>query len=157
MGRGRATTQAPARGEGRPARLKLGGNEPALANMPLGIREWTSNAYAAKAGLLNLYRQYQETTGQNPDKVPVVRCVSVKIIKGEYGDSFEPVFAIEVWVERSRVPQLTEAATANVKDTPTPTNSQPTGPGDLAATVARHEVAPAPPLPDDVLSDPIPF
>lgn len=141
--------------------------QPALANKPLGVREWTSNAYAAKAGLLNLYQQYQANAGQNPDKVPVVRCVSVKVIKSDFGDSFEPVFAIEAWVERNRVQQLTEAATANVNDVsatpdtqlaPTPSNNQPTGPGDLAATVARkHEVAPATPLPDDVLDDPIPF
>lgn len=89
--------------------------QPALGNKPLGVREWTSNAYAAKAGMMDVHRQYQEGKAQNPDKVPVVRCISVKVIKGEYGDSFEPVFVIEAWVERGRLPQLTAAVTADMQ------------------------------------------
>lgn len=175
--------------------------QPGLANQSLGVREWTSNAYAVKAGVMDLYRQYQENAGQNPNKVPVVRCVSVKVIKGDYGDSFEPVFVIEAWVDRSLVPQLTAAVAADlqsashpvpVHDTATPFaspsplsvkppamaqsgNSQPAGPGDQAVAAARRTSAdqplPAGPpvttapidqskpadLPDDVMSDSIPF
>ena len=40
--------------------------QPALANQNLGVREWTSNAYAAKAGLMDLHRQYQDSFVQNP-------------------------------------------------------------------------------------------
>lgn len=107
--------------------------QPAMGNKPLGVREWTSNAYAAKAGMMDIHRQYQEGKGQNPDKVPVVRCVSVKVIKGEYGDSFEPVFVIEMWVERSRLPQLTAAVTADMQVvSPAPTPATP-----LPASTAR--------------------
>ena len=137
--------------------------QPGLANQNLGVREWTSNAYAVKTGMMDLYRQYQENAKQNPDKVPVVRCVSVKSIKGEYGDSFEPVFVIETWVDRDRVPQLTEAVAADLQSAPHPVpgpdtvtpfvppsplsvkppamalpSSVPAGPGDQAAAVAQQ-------------------
>jgi hypothetical protein len=100
--------------------------QPALANKPLGVREWSANAYAAKAGMMDLHRQYWEGKEQNPDKVPVCRCINVKVIKGEYGDSFEPVFIIETWVERSRLTQLTEAVMADMQAPgATPPSPQP--------------------------------
>ena len=152
--------------------------QPGLGSCSLGVREWTSNAYAVKAGMMDLYRQYQENAEQNSGKVPVVRCVNVKVIKGEYGDSFEPVFVIETWVDRSRVPQLTTAVSDDLQsvhpapapDTVTPfaspsplsvkppamaqsDNSRPVGPGEEAAAVAKRA---ATPLSAD-LDDEIPF
>jgi len=105
--------------------------QPALAGKSLGVREWSSNAYAAKAGMMDIHRQYQEGKAQNPDKVPVVRCVSVKVIKGEYGDSFEPVFVIEAWVERSRLPQLTAAVVADMQTSMPTVTPQPAQVGVL--------------------------
>ena len=159
--------------------------QPGLANQNIGVREWSSNAYAVKAGMMELYRQYEATEKQNPNGIPVVRCVSVKVIKGEYGDSFEPVFVIEAWVGRDRVPQLTAAVAADlqsVQPTPAPDptttfaspsplsvrppamgrsgNSQPIGPGDRAAAKAVGlQSMPTDPadLPPDVMSDPVPF
>lgn len=135
--------------------------QPALANQNLGVREWTSNAYAAKAGLMTLHQQYEEGKGQNPNKVPVVRCINVKIIKGDYGDSFEPVFTIETWVERGRVPQLTAAVTADLQQPVQPGNNQPAGPGEKAAAVAVRAEAGMTPQPmetsEDDLNDPVPF
>ena len=114
--------------------------------------------------------------------MPVVRCVSVKIIKGEYGDSFEPVFVIETWVDRSRVPQLTAAIAADLQSvrpapgpdtgmaiaSPSPLsvrppamaqsgNSQPAGPGERAVVEAQRAVDPPPPPPAVELDDEIPF
>ncbi len=161
--------------------------QPGLANQNIGVREWSSNAYAAKAGMMALYRQYEATEKQNPNGIPVVRCVSVKVIKGEYGDSFEPEFIIDAWVNRGRVQQLTAAVAADlqsVQPTPAPDpnaplaspsplsvkppamaqsgNSQPAGPGDRAAAEARQPVGQPMPtdsadLPPDVMSDDIPF
>ena len=175
--------------------------QPGLANQNIGVREWSSNAYAVKAGMMDLYRLYKASEKQNPNKIPVVRCVNVKIIKGEYGDSFEPVFTLEAWVDRDRVPQLTEAVAADLQSAPDPVpgpdtitplaspsplsveppamaqsgNSRAAGPGDQAAVTARRTsadqplpvsppVTPAPidqsklpDLPDDVLSDEVPF
>ncbi len=160
--------------------------QPGLANQSIGVREWSSNAYAAKAGMMNLYRQYEANEKQNPNKIPVARCVSVKIIKGEYGDSFEPVFTLEAWVDRDRVPQLTEAVAADLQSVEAPSpapdtaapfpspsplsvkppamalpgaktdNSLPPGPGDQAAEAATR--AANPPSPPAVeLDDEIPF
>ena len=108
--------------------------QPGLGGKSLGVREWTSNAYAAKAGMMDLHRQYQEGMAQNPDKVPVCRCVSVKVIKGEYGDSFEPVFVIETWVERTRLPQLTAAVEADIQATPPTPTPQPAQVGALGVS-----------------------
>ena len=121
--------------------------QPALTNKPLGVREWSSNAYAAKAGMMDLHRQYWEGKEQNPDKVPVCRCVSVKVIKGEYGDSFEPVFVIEAWVERSRLPQLTEAVMADMQAGGTE-STQSVAPATmpLPASVAATNSGHTPPL-----------
>lgn len=121
--------------------------QPALANKPLGVREWSSNAYAAKAGMMDIHRQYQEGKAQNPDKVPVARCISVKVIKGEYGDSFEPVFVIEAWVERSRLPQLTAAITADIQST------SPVAPAPQPVQVGALGVAP--PSPQGVPGAPV--
>ena len=156
--------------------------QPALANQGLGVREWASNAYAVKAGMMNLYRQYEANEKQNPGKVPVVRCIQVKIIKGEYGDSFEPVFAIEAWVDRTRVVQLTAAVSTDlqiVQPTPVPDTGTPHpspsplsvkppamaesvhsplgGPGDQAAAEAQRVTNPPPPPSAVELDDEIPF
>ncbi len=160
--------------------------QPALANQNIGVREWSSNAYVVKAGMMELYRQYEATEKQNPNGIPVVRCVNVKCIKGEYGDNFEPVFAIEAWVGRDRVSQLTAAVAADLQsvqpipapDTVTPFaspsplsvkppamaqsgNSQPMGLGDQAATEAKAALPPISTDPadmhPDVMDDPVAF
>ncbi|HDZ38964.1 MAG TPA: hypothetical protein ENH62_11860 [Marinobacter sp.] len=160
--------------------------QPALANQNIGVREWSSNAYVVKAGMMELYRQYEATEKQNPNGIPVVRCVSVKCIKGEYGDNFEPVFVIEAWVGRDRVPQLTAAVSADLQSvqpipapdaitpfaSPSPLsvkppamaqsgNSQSMGPGDQVATGAKAALPPISTDPadmhPDVMDDPVPF
>ena len=161
--------------------------QPALANQNIGVREWSSNAYAAKAGMMELYRLYEATEKQNPNGIPVVRCVSVKVIKGEYGDSFEPVFVIDAWVDRDRVPQLTAAVAADLQSvqptpapdpnasfpSPSPLSVKPpamaksvhsplVGPGDQATIKARTGGGLTPTtdpsaMHPDVMDDPVPF
>ena len=161
--------------------------QPGLANQNIGVREWSSNAYAVKSGMMDLYRQYEATEKQNPNGIPVVRCVSVKVIKGEYGDSFEPVFVIETWVGRDRVPQLTAAVSADLQSvqpilapapdtvtpfpSPSPLSVRPpamapsvhsplAGPGEVAVAAARETVVPQPIAPPPMptdLDDDIPF
>lgn len=115
--------------------------QPALGGAPIGVRQWTATAYAAKAGVTALNGLYEQHKGDNPDKMPVVRMVSVNVIKGDYGDNYEPVFQIESWVERSRIPQLIEAARPSA---PTPPLSNPTA--TPAATNSGHTPAVTPPF-----------
>ena len=111
--------------------------QPALGGAPIGVRQWTATAYAAKAGVTALNGLYEQHKGDNPDKMPVVRMVSVNVIKGDYGDNYEPVFQIELWVERSKVPSLIEAAT------PAPTIALPLQPALLTNAVAAPLPTPA--------------
>ena len=135
---------------------------------------------------MKLYRQYEAAEKQNLNGIPVVRCVSVEIIKGDYGDNYEPVFVIEAWVDRSRVPDLTAAVAADLQSVqPTPaldpnaplvspsplsvkppamaqsSNSLPVGPGEEASAKAKAGLQDLPPDPadlhPDVMSDDIPF
>lgn len=100
--------------------------QPGLGGAPIGVRQWTSTAYAVKAGITALNRLYEQHKADHPDAVPVVRMVNVNIQKGDYGDNYEPVFQIETWVERSKVPKLIEAATPATIISP----SSPTVPVD---------------------------
>ena len=98
--------------------------QPGLGGAPIGVRQWTATAYAAKAGVTALNCLYEQQKGDNPGKMPIVRMVSVNVIKGDYGDNYEPVFQIEGWVERSKVPKLIEAAApAPIISPPSPTVS----------------------------------
>lgn len=85
---------------------------PHLGGQPLGLRQWTSNANAAKGSVKRAYDLFEKGKAANPKKVPVFRCTGVSIIKGINGDSFEPIFELEQWVERSRISEFETAPEA---------------------------------------------
>lgn len=101
--------------------------QPALAGQPLGIRQWMSNANAAKGAIKLIHQVYEAARDQHPNQVPVFKCIGVHIIKGAQGDNFEPEFTLEQWVDRSRIAEF--EAKANGTEAPPPAPAP--GPEDL--------------------------
>ncbi len=85
----------------------------------VGTRSWTSNAGATKAGLMSAYRQYEDGKDDHPGCVPIFICNGTELIPGMNGDSFEPVFELESWVEREQItefPPLTNGTEQSEED-----------------------------------------
>jgi len=79
----------------------LGGN-------PMGLREWIANSLAANRGISAAYKQFEEAKAGNQvnGSCPVFRTNGIKVEHGPNGDSYEPVFELEKWVERNKLPGL---------------------------------------------------
>ena len=81
----------------------------------LGLREFSSTASNVIGALLRMYAEYEAGAAANTGKVPVYICTGVKPINGSYGVNYEPQFALQSWVERSRVPEFDKHAEAAPK------------------------------------------
>lgn len=72
----------------------------------LGLREFSSTAANVIGAMLRMYAAYEEGSTTNAGKVPVFICNGVKPINGAFGVNYEPQFALQTWVERSRIPDF---------------------------------------------------
>lgn len=71
-----------------------------LDGAPLGVREWTTTALAARRAIARMERDWRAGSTRNPGKVPLFACKGVQTIKGKNGDSFEPNVSLIEWIAR---------------------------------------------------------
>lgn len=76
----------------------------------LGLREFSSTAGNVISAILRMHAEYEAGLAQNPNKVPVYGCDSVKPITGAYGVNYEPLFVLKSWVDRAKVPDFDKHA-----------------------------------------------
>lgn len=91
----------------------------------LGLREFSSTASNVITSILRMHAEYEAGMADNPGKVPVFVCKSVKPITGSYGVNYEPIFTLSQWVERSRVSEFDQHVTAPAPRRPDPISSGP--------------------------------
>lgn len=89
-----------------------------VAGKKLGIREFSSTAGNVIGAILRMYGEYEAGAAANPGKVPVYVCTGVKPITGAYGVNYEPQFALQSWIERSRVPDFDKHAETAPRNMP---------------------------------------
>lgn len=70
----------------------------------LGLREFSSTAGNVISAILRMYAEYETGLARNPDAVPIYACTGVKAITGAYGVNYEPLFSLNKWVPRAKVP-----------------------------------------------------
>ncbi len=63
----------------------------------LGVREFCSTAGAVIDAMNAAYDDYEEGLKANPDKMPIVKCVTVKPIVSKHGTNYSPVLEIVGW------------------------------------------------------------
>lgn len=72
----------------------------------LGVREFSSTAGNTIASILQMHAEYEAGMAANPGKVPFYVCTGVKPISGHYGTNYEPLFRLQGWVDRAKIPDL---------------------------------------------------
>lgn len=65
-----------------------------------GVAVFSSNSINTCTGISKIYAQYVAEKDKNEGKLPVISFVKAEAIKGNHGTNYEPVFAIEKWVDR---------------------------------------------------------
>lgn len=65
-----------------------------------GLREFSSNAGVCNEAMNSLYDAYEKGKGDNPGKLPVVKCAKVEAIEGKHGTNYQPVLEIIQWADR---------------------------------------------------------
>lgn len=75
----------------------------------VGLREFSSTANVVKDAILTMYNGiFESQVGANPGKIPVFKCVRTNKLTGKFGASYQPVFELDMWVERSSIPVAAE-------------------------------------------------
>jgi hypothetical protein len=91
----------------------------------LGLREFSSTAMNCIGSILSMYDQYERDAAANPGKVPVFKCEGVRPVSGKFGTNYEPIFALQSWVERSKIPDFGDEVRAPVTPAYTEANPPP--------------------------------
>jgi hypothetical protein len=79
----------------------------------LGVREFASTAGVVIDAMNALHDQYEAAPEARDGKLPIVKCVSVKPIVGNYGTNYQPILEIAGWAERpTELAEAEEAAPA---------------------------------------------
>lgn len=80
---------------------KLGVSLPLFSNSLFGgVVKLESNSINTCKALGGLFEQYEKSPESKDGKLPVVKVTGANPIKGNYGTNYEPVFAIEKWIDR---------------------------------------------------------
>lgn len=66
----------------------------------LGVREFCSTAGVVIDAMNTVHDRYEEGVKSNPGKLPIIKCVTVKPIVGNYGTNYSPVLEIVGWADR---------------------------------------------------------
>lgn len=110
-----------------------------IATHSVGLREFMSTAGVVCGPIMDMYVQWEEHG--KPDEVPVYMCDGCDTIKQSTGVSYSPVFTLERWAPRNKIPGF---------DTPV----TPRGPVTVKGPLI---VAKNPDPVDDFVEDDIPF
>lgn len=120
----------------------------------LGLREFSSTAANVIAAILRMYAEYEAGATAHPGMVPAYICKGVKPINGAYGVNYEPLFTLQQWVERSKVPDF-EVHSAPQR-APAYDEMNPPPPDDFGPPMSNGPQMPRGSMKDQ-FSDDIPF
>lgn len=107
---------------GKTLRFKAGFRVPVVSRAIGGVRELAGNSSALITGMNELHTHYEASPEARAGKIPVVKLTDVIEIRSGQSSNFQPVFTIQLWVERPDVlgPRtvLMPAAPARVSPAP---------------------------------------
>lgn len=89
--------------KGKALQFRNGFRLPVAGNAIGGVREFAGNSAAMINGMNDLHTAYEIAPEASAGKIPVVKLVNVVEVKSGQGSSFQPVFAIQAWVDRPDV------------------------------------------------------
>ncbi len=65
-----------------------------------GLAELSSASLHMGNAMREVYMQFQDQRGNNPGKVPVIKCSGNEMMKDKFGNNFKPILTLEKWADR---------------------------------------------------------
>lgn len=89
--------------KGKALNYRNGFRVPVAGNAIGGVREFAGNSAALINGMNELHTQFEHSAEAAMGKIPVVKMVNTIAVKAGQSTNFQPVFAIQAWVDRPDV------------------------------------------------------
>jgi hypothetical protein len=89
--------------EGKDLNFRNGFRVPVAGNAIGGVRELAGNSAALINGMNELHTQFEASAEAAMGKLPVVKMVNTISVKSGQANNYQPVFAIQTWVDRPDV------------------------------------------------------
>lgn len=136
--------------KGKDMNYRNGFRVPVAGNAIGGIRELAGNSSALITGMNELHTQFEAAPESAQGKIPIVKMVNTIMVKAGQATNYQPVFAIQTWVDRPDVlgPRTVPPPRANGHAAPqAPVQAAPVQPAPVApaATPQPATSAAAPP------------